>query len=281
VQASRKTASLAYRLFRRPAWQAASRLRTAWRTATARIHPRPILITGNQKSGTTAIAALLAELTGRTVTLDLAQEMPRPTFHLVRTGQMTVDAFVRRNKLDFSREIVKEPNLVVLFDRLAQRFPDSPWVFVVRDPRDNIRSILNRLDLPGNAARLERPYAGLFAQAWNLCLDGAWLNLAADTYIETLAARWTLAVDTYLANRQRMAFIRYEDFEAGKVAEIERLARELGLTARHDITGKLDVAYQPRGDRSVPWHDFFGPENLAKIEHRCRAAMEKMGYEPA
>lgn len=263
---------------RRTAWRIVHRVRTLYQTLTSRVNACPILVTGNQKSGTTAIAALLAEMTGASVSLDLKKEMPSPTFHRVRSGDLSIDAFVRRNRLDFSRHIIKEPNFVVLYDALLHRFPESTWVFIVRDPRDNIRSILNRLRLPGNLHDLDRPYCGLFQQAWNLYLDGRWLGIENGNYIDVLASRWKLAADLYLQHRRTMILVRYEDFEKAKIEQIENLAHRLGLEPRHDITDHLDVAYQPPGDRTVAWREFFGADNLSRIERACRPAMEQLGY---
>jgi len=262
----------------RSAWRVMRQLTTLYQTGAARVSACPILVTGNQKSGTTAIAALLAEMTGCSITLDLKKEMPTPTFHRVRTGNLSINAFVRRNRLDFSRQIVKEPNFVVLYDVLVRRFPESTWVLIVRDPRDNIRSILNRLCLPGNLRDLDRPYIGRFQQAWNLYLDGKWLGIENGTYIDVLAARWNLSADLYLRHHHSMILVRYEDFEKAKIQETENLARKLGLDPRHDIGDRVDVAFQPPGDRTIPWADFFGAGNLSRIENACRPAMEQLGY---
>jgi hypothetical protein len=110
-----------------------------------RVNPRPIFVLGNQKSGTTAIAALFARLSGQTVTLDLFREVWWPTYQGIPSGDVSFDAFVARNRWGFSRDIVKEPNLTLFPDALAERFPEARTIFVVRDPRDNIRSLLNRL----------------------------------------------------------------------------------------------------------------------------------------
>jgi len=246
----------------------------------ARVEPRPILVLGNPKSGTTAIAGLLSEMTGLSVTLDLVREVKRPTYQHVRAGRMSIDAFVRRNKFDFSRRIIKEPNFVVIFDQLRTRFPGAKLVFVVRDPRDNLRSVLNRLRLPGDFERLDQPYRGVNPRAWNLYLDGRWVGIEADHYIDVLAGRWKLAADTYLAHRDVMERIRYEDFEQDKAEEIGRLAERLGLSRRHDILDKVDFPYQPAGDRGVDWPTFFGIRNLQRIERVCGKTMRQLGYRP-
>ncbi|MFV2069975.1 MAG: sulfotransferase [Pirellulales bacterium] len=255
-------------------------LTIALQAIPARVEPRPILVLGNHKSGTTAIAALLAEIAGYPVTLDLAREVKHPTYQTVRGGRMSIDAFVQRNKLDFSRKIIKEPNFIVIFDQLRARFPDAKMVFVVRDPRDDLRSILNRLRLPGDLQQLDQPYRGVNARAWNLYLDGHWAGIEADHYIEVLAGRWKLAAQMYLDHRDAMERVRYEDFEQDKAGEIGRLAERLGLPRPNDIRDKVDFPYQPAGDRSIDWPSFFGLGNLQRIERVCGETMIPLGYRP-
>jgi hypothetical protein len=42
----------------------------------------------------------------------------------------------------------------------------------------------------------------------------------------------------------------------------------------------VDVQYQPRGDRGVSWLEFFGRENLRRIEGICGGRMAQLGYRP-
>ena len=64
----------------------------------ATVNARPIFILGNQKSGTTAIAALLAKITGLSVALDLRKEVHRPIIQKVKKGDVSFEAFVKRSK---------------------------------------------------------------------------------------------------------------------------------------------------------------------------------------
>ena len=254
------------------------RIGVALQSAACRVNPRPVLVLGNQKSGTTVIAAAFARLTGLTVTLDLLREVAAPTFHRIRAGELTFDRFVRRNKLDFSRQVIKEGNLTLFYPELKAYFPDSPMVFVLRDPRDNIRSILNRLQLPGDLPDLREEHLSTINEAWRLVLDNRWLGVEAEHYIDQLAARWCLTAQTYLDHAEDFVLIRYEDFLADKVGRIHRLAHELRLPPVNDIADMVDMQFQPRGDRGVLWDDFFGRDNLGRIHRICGATMERLGY---
>lgn len=59
------------------------------------------------------------------------------------------------------------------------------------------------------------------------------------------------------------------------------ITEALELQPRHDITGKLDPAFKPRGQRAVAGIDFLGPSNLGRIERICAQRMERFGYSPS
>ncbi|HHP7245861.1 MAG TPA: sulfotransferase [Elainellaceae cyanobacterium] len=244
----------------------------------ATVNPHPIFILGNQKSGTSAIAALLGDLTGLSVAVDLSKEVKKPTYHRVCQGQLPFSKFVQTHKLEFSKQIIKEPNLTLLYPHLRQHFPSAQFVFVLRDPRDNIRSILNRLNLPGHRSQLTPADQQTISLAWQLILNTNWLGQGGSSYIERLAIRWNLMADVYLNHPEQMRLIRYEDFRANKIETLMALAQATGLQPCHDIRDRLDVQFQPKGNRTVDWHDFFGDRNLAKIEQLCGSRMKALNY---
>ncbi len=262
---------------RRRAQSAALGLRSLF----APVNPSPVFILGNQKSGTTAIAALLSEMTGLSVTLDLKREMRDPVIDGIKLGRLSMAEFVRLNRLDFSRDIIKEPSLSPYFHELCGSFPRAKFVMVIRDPRDNIRSILNRLKFPGSLPDITADQRTLLTPAWRLIIDGRWLGLEGRNYIEMLAHRWVYISNLYLANKDRMIPVVYEGFSKDKIGTLERLATALGLEKKHDVFRRVDVQFQPAGDRSVRWGDFYGPENLAAIESICAEGMRKLGYHPS
>ena len=235
--------------------------------------PDPLIVLGNQRSGTTAIAALLGRISGRPVMLDVER------IHRVHAGELTLAEFVRRNRYSFSRPILKEPCLTFLVDELEALFPGACYAMVLRDPRDNIRSILNRLGLKGDAETLDPAVFERIPRAWQFVVDGAWMGLKGDNHVAMLAQRWAAAAETYLTRAESMAPVRYEDFSQDKAGTIRALAHRLGLPLRRDITSWLDRPFQPPGEREASWEHFFGPRNLRRIETICAGGMEALGYE--
>lgn len=244
----------------------------------SRPNPNAVIGLGNQKSGTTAIVALLARHSNSSVTLDLPDMAGQLKLRL-KAGEVPFQSFVRRNASELSRDIIKEPNLTFFYEELKRTFPRARYLMIVRDPRQNIRSILNRLQLPGHLESLDKEWMARVHPNWKADIEGKWLGLAGDNYIEVLAARWNLCADVYLKHPHEMVLVRYEDFNADKAAVIADIAHTLGLPAKRDIRTEVDRQYQPRGNRAVALDSFFGPTNLARIAGSCRDRMARFGYQ--
>ena len=246
----------------------------------AHIHPEPVIILGNQKSGTTVIATLLGKATGQKFIID-------PLFRIenqieikknLYCNKLKFSDFIEENKFYFSFEIIKEPNFTFFFDDVKNYFSLSKFIFIVRDPRDNIRSILDRLKIPGNLSDLDDNQIDNSPPTWQLVLKGKSPNVFGNSYIEKLAHRWNLAADTYIHYQSDIILIRYEDFILDKKGSIIELAEKINFSVKHDITPYMDKQYQPRGDRQITWLDFFGKDNLKLIEEICSSRMNLFDY---
>jgi hypothetical protein len=251
------------------------------RNATATPHASPVFILGNQKSGTSAVASLLGMMTGKSTAIDLRREYRNKgpqVYPRITSGELPFEELIRRNPFDFSREIVKEPNLTFFYEELVRRFPASRFAIVVRDPRDNLRSFLNAAGIEGDLSSLPPERLAETDPGFALLFDGRWCGIEADPhYMDQLGARWNACADAWLERREAMVLVRYEDFLADKLAVLRRLAGALELEPRHDVSAQLDVSFQPPGDPSVLWHDFFGA-NLERIERICADRMRELGY---
>ena len=244
----------------------------------ATVNESPIFVLGNQKSGTTAIAVLLAERAGLSVEWDLTVGHSTLVAEIYK-GLTPFTALVEKNRLAFSREVVKDPNFTFLYEQVSRQFPDAQFVMVVRDPRANIRSILDRLSLPGDEATLDSAQFDTINEDWKLVVNASWMGIDDRTYVDNLAARWNKAARIYLEYENEIELIRYEDFLQGKVDAIDDLVSRLGEQTENRIEEKVDQQFQPRGHRrDVDWLSFFGESNLNRIESRCAEAMNALGY---
>jgi hypothetical protein len=248
-----------------------------WRSLSAQVNPKPVFIFGNQKSGTTAIAGLLAAATGRTATLDFVGAREPYSSRLFR-GETSLDTYIRRNAWAFSADIIKEPALTWVAPGLMKNFEGARAILIVRDPFDNIRSMLNKLNLPGDREFLDTG-ALRINTTWRAILEGTQLASGSRHYIDNLARRWTRAASILPQSQPRLTVVRYEDFNAAKTATIENLAHAAGFAITNDVSHLLDHAFQPRAkNKAQSTRDFFGPANFARIESICANVAEPLGY---
>ena len=190
-------------------------------------------------------------------------------------GDRSLPALVRSHAKLFSAGVVKDPNFIFFAPHLPEAFPAAKFVFIVRDPRDNIRSILNRLRLPAEPSETD---SAEISDTWRRVLDGLTPTVEGSNYLERLAARWVMAVRCYRDHAEWMHLVKYERFNVSKVDTIVACLRDLGLPHDGDFEALLDRQFQSRGDRTISWQEFFGTKGLRIIEGTCAAEMRTLGY---
>jgi hypothetical protein len=234
-------------------------------------------VLGNQKTGSTAVARLLAALGRLSITTDIPP-LQTPTTHLPNDPEQ-VAAVLQRYRYYFRRDLVKENELTPATDALLEVLPHARPVFVVRHPAHNIRSILDRVELPGHPKPLDA--LSLPNNGWRPIVTSRLFGIEAPDHITALAKRWSHMTAIYERHRDRLHLVRYEDFMADKAQTIRTLAERLGIEPKRDIQPLLDVPFQPRGaHRSTALSSFFSDEALDIITRHCATGMEVLDYEP-
>lgn len=244
------------------------------------VNKSPIWVLGNQKCGTTAIATLIAEYGALSRSIDFGHSDYDAAAKLIEVNKnnLSVNEFIDHYRWYFSKDLIKEPHLTFLFDEFSKYIPNAKCVFVTRDPRDNIRSILNRVRLTGNKQEINIHKRSKILPIWKHILTNEGLDIEKGSYIENLAHRWCLASDSFLKNREDMIMVRYEDFMTNKEQSITDLCKKHSINCEQEIASKVDIQYQPKGNSKVCWTDFFGQQNLELIERICQSRMQQLGY---
>jgi len=240
----------------------------------------PIFILGNQKSGTTIIVNLLSQATKKSLTCDFQRAISDYNLQLeLKFKLLNFKKFIGQYKYEFSKEIIKEPFLSFHITELLNEFPEGKIVLIVRNPLQNIRSILNRLEIPGNLASINfDDYTEIKQRpVWKLALQSNMLGLKSSNYIESMANRWNYIIDSYFNNSDKIILVKYEDFLEDKAKFIKKLINNLNLDYVQDINNKTEIQYQKKGNSDVNLSKFFG-ENYKKIERICKTNMSKIGY---
>ncbi|MEO0364767.1 MAG: sulfotransferase [Pseudomonadota bacterium] len=248
-----------------------------------------VVVLGHQKSGTTAIAALLALASEATYANDPLYEIDKGAAKAAENMLSTpgmLGRLIQKHRALFDSVVVKDPDLIFAWPDCSTCFPNARFVFIVRDPRDNIRSICNRLNLPGKRSTkipppesMDRPNAH-----WTKVISGE-LPLITSTaaggdYIANLAHRWNLASQIFLENRDAMTLVRYEDFKRNKLGVLNNLADEVGLNMTRDVSDSLSKPFQPKGNSDISWSEFYSPDALRTIEEICAPLMSEFDYAP-
>lgn len=246
-------------------------LRSYIKNKLTKANKEAIFIFGFQKSGTSAIAGLLAESTGKSVTIDTPYFW-YPNARKIIDNEISVKSIVEKYCYPFSKDIFKEPNATFFIPQIEQFFYLKKYVFIVRNPFDNIRSILNRLSIPGNLNRINDPKL----------INSNWLSLFEEypdqNYIGALANWWMKANNQFnYINSARCVLVRYEDFVENKIQCIENLALQLNLEPMFPIRN-ADKQFQSKGNNNENLKKFFGQNNYQIIENICGDLMDKYGY---
>ena len=245
--------------------------------------PPQCFVLGNQKSGTSAVAGLMAAATGKRTLIDF--DIDRVSLiREVRSGARSLQSFFFRNGERLQgQEIIKEPHLTFALNHLLEVFPETSVVFVVRDPVENIRSIAERLRLDReglnqNVGRFLSERREHLSQGWQLVFDDVALNgkdSFEQTVLELLVQRWMLAVRAIRDCRSNVVTIRYEQFQNDKEAEIARVCREADMVPIHPLNEKAEHSFQPPGPKRFR----FDEKDVLAIRSDCRDEMEWIGYE--
>tara|TARA_R110000851_G_scaffold302714_2_gene460040 strand:+ start:18028 stop:18804 length:777 start_codon:yes stop_codon:yes gene_type:complete len=241
-----------------------------------------VLVAGMPKSGTTAIAKLLGEAIAKPVCSDpffqLDQKIGSSYRETLFKGDVSLSYLWRNHRRVFEGAVVKDPNFPLFLEELIALFPEARKVFIVRDPRDNIISILNRLKIDGRQEWSEGLEASL-SGAWKLLLTGRTPTMPGDDHLERMAWRWRRSAEEYLKFKDSVQLIRYEDFNKDKQHQICELARACGFLELSDISSKVDVQFQPKGKKFDDWSEFFGQDNLDRIDAIVSPLLGDFGYE--
>ena len=243
-------------------------LRKFWRYQTARSkaprHKRPIFVLGAPRSGTSMLFRLLSAHPELGSLGREGHDMWRKFHHprqdgwgsdAVGSGQITTREreFIRRYlymHFDQARFVEKTPENCLRLAYLQELYPDALYVFVRRDPREVMSSMLNGWRHPMGRFRsyfvpekLEIPGYSQPHQ-WCFTLIGNWRDYKSQPLPRVVAEQWRQTIHGALTGRQLIGSEQWielslQAFTTDPCKEMRVLLDKLGLSTNDKI---LDLA---------------------------------------
>jgi hypothetical protein len=267
---------------------------------------RPIFIIGAPRSGTSMLYAILRHSPRLTNWPGEAHEVWEADFHpaLHGWGSNALDATdaigpeAERIKRSFllvagtrKRLIDKTPRNALRVGFIDALFPDARFLFLKRDGRDNINSLINAWRTPRyRTYRLPQPHSipGVDPNWWKFTLYPGW-RADANGPLEVVAARqWQASYAHALEEFRRIGpdrlfSITYEELALHPVAEVGRIMEFLELEYDGSVSAKATEALtKPVNVVTPPERGKWRKENPNEIEAIAKMiepTMSKLGYE--
>ena len=228
---------------------------------------------GLPKSGTTVFAKAIAVKTNQSILLDTPLLWGTSMAPLTREEVVSMRS---QHPVTFSTRIVKEPNATMYPEAVLKAVPDSKHLLLVRSPTDNIRSHLDRVNIPGSATSIEGldippAYRRFFEQ--NSELPPA---LA-------LARRWKRVHEKKIWNSKQTAVFFYEDLVKKPEFVVEQAVQHLGLPSVNSVDSVFATQFQSRGrNRNAEAETFFGcdlAQEIRDITHPTYEQIKKWNFD--
>jgi len=174
---------------------------------------------------------------------------------------------------------------------LERLFPDARYLFLVRDPRANIASMidgwqyLERFGKPQLTSYLRR-HAARAIEHWTYPAPPGWQQVVGLPLAEICAWSWQQHVEAVLAFRARRADdvlqIRYEELVERPADVVQDIAGELGLRWSEDVARYVREARLSRTTVTPPSSDKWHLEHaraIAQVLPQVRPTARRIGYE--
>jgi LPS sulfotransferase NodH len=183
------------------------------------------------------------------------------------------------------RVVEKNPKHVYRLPFLRAVFPDAKFIFLVRDGRSNIASLIEGWESGRfRTYRLPRP-GGRETLQWSFELPPDWQAWRERPMIEQCAFQW-VAANEYVTRATKQLppthgmVVSYERLIVSPLAEMERICQFLGVEmdpAMRRLCAappELNFLTRPHQDK---WRN--RASELAKVDHVIRPMMRTLGYD--
>jgi hypothetical protein len=192
-----------------------------------------------------------------------------------KINQMLIAPIFRPDQIKL---VEKTPKNCLRIAFLNAVFPDSFFVFLTRDPRSNISSLMEGWNEPRRYETYRVPgginikgYNGVF---WNFLLPSEWQEYAkGKTLAEVCAFQYSAANSSALANlscfpKERWMMVKYEDLISNSRTIVSDICNRIGLSYKGGLK-KMAEMMPPVNTSSAP-----DKEKWKKNEEQVMSVME-------
>lgn len=267
---------------------------------------RPIFIIGAPRSGTSLLYAILRTSSELANWPGEAHEVWEADYHPALRGWTSnaleaadiEPAAAARIRRQFFLVAGRSKRLIDKTPRNAQRvafidalFPDARYVYLKRDGRDNINSLINAWRTPRyRTYELPEPHSipGVDPNWWKFVLYPGWAADRSGPLEVVCAKQWMFSNEGALAagsavHLERWNEIRYEDLVADPENEIGRLMVALELPYEEPVRARAAATRDTPINIVTPvergkWRKE-NPEEIAAVAELIAPTMRKLGYE--
>jgi hypothetical protein len=143
------------------------------------------------------------------------------------------------------RMLEKTPKNSLRIPFLAAVFPESTWVYLYRDPREVIGSMMDAWT--SGRFRTYPNLPGWTGAPWSLVLVPGWRGLAGRPLAEVVATQWEITTRLLLDDLEaipaaRRHTVRYDAIVANPQAELGRICTAVGLGWDRRVDGGLPLS---------------------------------------
>jgi hypothetical protein len=266
---------------------------------------RPIFIIGAPRSGTSLLYSILRTSSRLAHWPGEAHEVWEADFHPAlrgwesnaATGKDALGAPGERIRREFflatggrKRLIDKTPRNALRVPFVDALFPDARYVFLKRDGRENVNSLINAWRTPRyRTYELPEPHAipGADPRWWKFVLYPGWRSHAAGPLELVCANQWKWSNDLALeasadVGAERWLEVRYENLVKHPVDEVGRLMAGLELPYENPVAQRaaatrdtpINIVTPPERGK---WKRE-NPQEIRSIEDVIAETMGKLGY---
>lgn len=200
-----------------------------------------------------------------------------------------------RNRLLPGKEAIrlleKTPENCLRLPFLLALFPGARVLYITRDARSNVNSLLEGWQQPHLFPGYQVPeplhIPGYRRERWAFTLIPGWRDLVSSPLEEICAWQWIRCNEAVLAHREetqgRVPYlqVRYEDLVADAGPTLRRIAAfagvdfEASLAARAEALPRINVVSAPDRDKWRRQH----PEAIVRILPLVEPMMHRLGYD--